>query len=62
MLKKLFIIIKKIIFGMVLLFGYNTFLSSFNVLIPINLITIIFVALFDIPGVIGIIIFYLLNY
>lgn len=62
MIKKIFIILKKIILGMILLFGYNTFLSSFNVLIPINLITIIFVALFDIPGVIGIIIFYLLNY
>ena len=55
-------VIKKIIIGMILLFGYNTFLSSLNLMIPINVITIIIASLFDFPGIIGLAIFLLLNY
>lgn len=62
MLKFLLKIIKKIIFGMIILFGYNTFLSSLNLLIPINLITIFIASLFDVPGIIGLVIFLLINY
>lgn len=62
MLKIILKIVKKIIIGMLLLFGYNTFLSSLNLMIPINVITIIIVSLFDVPGVIGLALFLLLNY
>lgn len=55
-------ILKKIIIGLVLLFGYNTFLSSLNVMIPINVFTIIFASLFDVPGIIGLIMLYLINF
>ena len=55
-------VIKKIIIGMILLFGYNTFLSSLSLMIPINVITIIITSLFDFPGIIGLAIFLLLNY
>ena len=41
MFKIMFKILKKVVIGMVLLFGYNTFLSSLNLIIPINVITII---------------------
>lgn len=62
MFKFLFIILKKLIIGMVILFGYNTFLSSLNLMIPINIITIVIVSLFDFPGVIGLALFLLLNF
>ncbi len=62
MFKLLFKIIKKIILGMLLLFAYNTFLSSLNVLIPINIVTILVACLFDIPGVIGLVLFLAINY
>ena len=55
-------ILKKIIIGLVLLFGYNTFLSSLNVMIPINVFTIIFASLFDVPGIIGLVMLYLINF
>ena len=55
-------VIKKIIIGMILLFGYNTFLSSLSLMIPINVITIIIASLFDFPGIIGLAICLLLNY
>ena len=55
-------ILKKIIIGMVILFGYNTFLSSLNLMIPINVVTIIIASFFDVPGIIGLALFLLFNY
>ena len=54
--------LKKIIIGMVILFGYNTFLSSLNLMIPINAVTIIIASFFDVPGIIGLALFLLFNY
>lgn len=62
MLKIILKAVKKIIIGMIILFGYNTFLSSLNLMIPINVVTIIIASLFDVPGIIGLAIFLLLNY
>ena len=47
MLKK---IIKKIIFGVFLLYGYNLIAVSFGFMVPINFFTIILVSVFDIPA------------
>ena len=62
MFKILFKVIKKIIIGLVLLFGYNTFLSSLNLMIPINIITITVASMLDVPGIIGLALFLLMNY
>lgn len=62
MLKFALKIIRKVVVGMLLLFAYNTFLSSLNLMIPINVITIVIASLFDVPGIIGLAIFLLLNY
>ncbi len=62
MFKIMFKILKKVVIGMVLLFGYNTFLSSLNLIIPINVITIIIASFFDVPGIIGLVLFLLFNY
>ena len=62
MFKLVFKVVKKVIIGMLLLFGYNTFLSSLNLMIPINVITIVMASLFDVPGIIGLAVFLLFNY
>lgn len=62
MIRLVFKVVKKIIFGMLLLFAYNTFLSSLNVMIPINIFTIIIVSFLDVPAIIGLVLFFLLNY
>ncbi len=62
MLKILMKIVKKIIIGMLILFAYNVFLSSLNLIIPINLVTILIVSMLDVPGVIGLALFLLMNY
>ena len=45
-------ILKKIIFAIVLLYTYNLFAISFNMLIPINIITITFLTILDAPGLV----------
>ncbi len=62
MFKFLLKVLKKVVIGMVLLFGYNTFLSSLNLMIPINVVTIVVASLFDVPGIIGLALFLLFNY
>lgn len=62
MFKIILKIIKRIIIGMFLLFTYNTFLSSLNMMIPINIITILIASLFDVSGVVGLALFLLINY
>ena len=62
MFKIILKIIKRIVIGMFLLFAYNTFLSSLNLMIPINVITICIACLFDVSGVVGLALFLLINY
>ncbi len=62
MFRFIFKILKKVVIGMILLFGYNTFLSSLNLMIPINVITILVASFFDVPGIIGLALFLLFNY
>lgn len=62
MFKIICLILKKIIIGMLILFGYNLFLSSFNLMIPLNFVTILIVSLLDVPGVIGLVLFLNFNF
>ena len=58
MLKMIFNVVKKVIFAIFLLYGLNITLNVLNVVIPINYISIFFVSLFDIPGLISLIVLY----
>ena len=62
MFKIISFVLKKVIIGMLLLFGYNLFLSSFNLMIPLNLITILIASLLDVPGIIGLVLFLNFNF
>lgn len=60
---KLFLkIIKKIIISIIVLYGYNLATQSFNLNIPINIYTVLIIALFDGCGFLGLVAFYLLNF
>ena len=50
-MKEIFKIMKKIVIGALLLYSYNLIAVSFNMMIPINWITILLVAFLDIPGI-----------
>ena len=62
MIKKLIKIIKKIIISIIVLYGYNMATQSFNLNIPINVITVLIITLFDGIGFLGLVAFYLVNF
>lgn len=62
MFKFILYCIKKILIGIILLFGYNMFLSSLNLIIPINAITILLASFLDVPSIVGLALFLLFKY
>ena len=62
MIKGLIKIIKKLIISILILYGYNLATQSYNLNIPINIITVVIITLFDGCGFLGLVAFYLLNY
>ena len=62
MIKKIINVIKKIIISILILYGYNLATQSFDLNIPINIYTILIVSIFEGPGFLGLVAFYLLNF
>ncbi len=60
MSQKFFSFLKKILFSGFLLYGYNLFAYQFNVIIPINIITLSIVSIFGAPGLIALAVFKLI--
>ena len=52
--------IKRLILSAVILYGYNLFSVNFNMIIPINLITLSSVVLLGAPGLIALVLFRIL--
>lgn len=48
--------LKKFVIAAFVIYAYNMIAVNFNLIIPINIWTILFVGLFDIPGIITLII------
>lgn len=57
MLKKILLIFKKIIVGLLLLYAFNVIIFPINAVIPMNIFTIIIVSVFGLPGIVGICLF-----
>lgn len=60
MLKKIFKLVKKVIFSSFLLYGYNILALPLNVIIPINLITIFMITVLGFPALLGFIGIYII--
>lgn len=55
-------ILKKIIFGFIILYGYNLIAVSFNMTIPINIITIVIVSILGAPALLALMMLLLVVY
>lgn len=55
MLKKLFGFIKKIIFSVFILYGYNLIIEPLGMIIPINIYTVLFLSVLGIPALFSLI-------
>ena len=55
-LKIIYNYLKKIILGTFILYTYNMIAVNFNMIIPINLWTVLFISVFDFPALVTLII------
>ena len=60
MIKIIFTVIKKIIFAILMLYSLNLLTSLMDVIIPINIVSIVIVSLLGIPGLLTLIALYFL--
>ncbi|MGN1358565.1 MAG: pro-sigmaK processing inhibitor BofA family protein [Bacilli bacterium] len=60
MLKKIFNIIRKLVVAVLLIYAYNKLAVPLNVVIPINIITVLLVSLGGIPSILMLVLFSLL--
>lgn len=60
MIKKIILIIRKICLAFVMLYALNLILTSVDIFIPINLITLLLVTILGAPSIIGLVIIYLI--
>ncbi|HJJ16810.1 MAG TPA: pro-sigmaK processing inhibitor BofA family protein [Bacilli bacterium] len=60
MIKKLAIVIRKVCTSIFILYGLNFILNSINIVIPINVISILVVTLLGFPGLFSLILMFLI--
>ncbi len=59
-MSKIFYIIKRFILSAFVLYGYNLFAVNFNMIIPMNFITLIFLFFLGAPGLVALVLFKLI--
>ncbi len=57
MIKKIFMVLKKIIVGILLIYTYNIIVFPIGIIIPMNIFTIFFVSFFGIYALIALCLF-----
>mgnify|MGYP002450004809 FL=1 len=55
MFKKIFYLLRRVFFSFVILYGFNTIGSNFNLVIPINIITLTSITLLGFPALLSLI-------
>lgn len=60
MLKKIFKIVKKIMISVFLLYGVSLVVNPLDIIIPINIITVLFVTILGIPAVLSLILIFVI--
>ena len=59
MLKKIFKIVKNVVLSIALLYSFNVLVSSLDILIPINYITVAIISFLGIPGLLFLLVLHL---
>lgn len=61
-MKNILLILKKIVFGFIVLYGYNMIAVNFNLVIPINIVTVCLVSFLGFPALFVLTLLYVLVY
>ena len=59
-MNKIISLIKRFLFSFIILYGFNTIASSFNIIIPINFITLGVVTFLGFPGLFSLTMLYMM--
>lgn len=62
MLKFFVSIVKKIILGFIILYGYNMIAVNFNLVLPINIVTVLLVSFLGFPALFSLTLLYFIIY
>lgn len=57
MLKRLFDVVKRVVMAVLFIYAYNKLALPLNVIIPINIITVLLVSLCGIPSILMLVLF-----
>ncbi len=57
-MKKIFIVIKKIVVALCMLYTFNLIVGKIGIIIPINIPSIVVVSLLGLPSILGLLILY----
>jgi len=60
MLKKIYILLKKVVISAFLLYGYNLIASPLNLIIPINIVTVTLLTVFGFPALFSLIVVFII--
>ncbi len=60
MIKKIVNVLRKVVVAFLILYGFNLLVSSINIFIPINIITLLVVTFLGIPGLLSLIVLFFL--
>lgn len=60
-MKKVFEILKKVVLSFAILYSYNLIAVNFNMIIPINLFTVLIVSILGAPALLALILFKITN-
>lgn len=61
-MKKLFSLMKRILFSFLILYGFNTIGSNFNIIIPINYITILLITFLGFPALFSLVLLFVIAF
>lgn len=61
-MKKILILLKKLILGFVALYGYNVIAVNFDLMIPINIITVALVSILGLPALFSLVLLLVISF
>lgn len=62
MLKKILLLFKKILFSFFILYGFNVIAANFDIVVPINAITVLLVSFLGFPALFSLVLLFVMIY
>ena len=62
MLKKILLLFKKVLLSFFVLYGFNVIAANFDIIIPINTITVLLVSLLGFPALFSLVLLFVMIY